>query len=343
MHRRQLFRYLIGGSLLSLTACQQPKQAYQETLAVFGTIVRLTLYARQQTQATQAFAAVNARFQAIHHEWHAWEKGGLVSKINDAISRHEPITIESSVADFIRRNQQLCQLSDGLFDPGIGKLIKLWGFHRNSYENNQAPPEHEVAELLAQQPTIMDIHWQENTLLCNNPSVQLDFGASGKAYALNAATQVLKQQGIDQAMIAIGGDIQVLGNKQNQPWRIGINDPNHDGQSLASLPLADGEAACSSGTYERFYTSQGKKVTHIIHPRTGQPITHNLHSTVIHADTLTAEVGALTQLIATQEQWPTLAEQLNVNQYYLMTAQNQTFISHDLAQKLNAKTRPEHT
>lgn len=339
MNRRTLLRLSLALGLSPLAACTRPPQAFQETIAVFGTIVRITLYAQNQQQATQAFAAVNSRFQQIHHDWHAWEKGGLVSQINQAIADNKPITISSDVADFIRRNQQLCQQSNGLFDPGIGKLIKLWGFHKNSYEGNKTPDNSAVQALIDQQPSILNITWDGDTLFCANPAVALDFGASGKAYALNAATDTLKQQGINNATIAIGGDIQVLGKKSEGAWRIGINDPLHIGQSKASLTLADGEAACSSGTYERFYTDLRKKVSHIINPKTGQPVTHILHSTAIHRDALIAEVGALAQLIAGKDDWQQIAQNLDIQLSYLIDNSGNSIISDQINARLAKPVR----
>jgi thiamine biosynthesis lipoprotein len=334
LSRRGLFRFFLASGLTVLPACNRSSRVFNETIAVFGTLVRISLYAETQEQATQAFAALNARFQQIHNDWHAWEKGGLVSKINDAISEGRPIAINSEVANFIKRNQILCQQSNGLFDPGIGKLIKLWGFHKNSYDANKKPDQQDVQALVEQHASILNILWDGNILFCNNPAVSLDFGASGKAYALNAATETLKQNGIINATIAIGGDVQVLGQKPEGLWRIGINDPLHAGATKATLTLNDGEAACSSGTYERFYTDLGKKISHIIHPVTGQPVTHILHSTAIHQDSLIAEVAALAQLIAEEAQWHNIAQQLGVQYSYLITAEGKDITSLALAKRL---------
>lgn len=334
INRRTLFRFALASTLSPLLACSRPPQAFQETIAVFGTLVKLTVYAQQPEQATRAFSAVNQRFQQIHHEWHAWEKGGLVSKINRAISQGETIEVSEEVAQFIQRNQQLCQQTNGLFDPGIGKLIKLWGFQQNSYELNRVPSAESLAEVLAYKASILNLNWQGNRLSSNNPHVALDFGASGKAYALNAATQTLTEQGINQATIMIGGDLQVLGEKPNGAWRIGIKDPLDPNQAKASLTLISGEAACSSGTYERFYTDQGKKVSHIIHPHTGQPVTHLLHSTAIHSDALIAEVAALAQLIAGADHWRSIAHNLGVEYSYLIDNDGQAMVSSPLTKRL---------
>lgn len=335
INRRTLFRLTLASTLAPLLACSRPPQAFQETIAVFSTLVKLTVYAHQPEQASRAFAAVNARFQHIHHEWHAWEKGGLVSKINQAIAQGESIEVSEEVAQFIQRNQQLCQQTNGLFDPGIGKLIKLWGFQQNSYELNRAPSAESLAEVLAYKASILDLYWQGNRLSSSNNKVALDFGASGKAYALDAATQTLTKEGIRQATMMIGGDIQVLGEKPDGPWRIGIKDPLNPNQAKASLNLHSGEAACSSGTYERFYTDQGKKVSHIIHPHSGQPVTHLLHSTAIHSDALIAEVGALAQLIAGADHWQSIAHNLGVEYSYLIDNQARDIISSELNKRLS--------
>jgi thiamine biosynthesis lipoprotein len=333
--RRNLFHFFLASGLAVLPACNRSSRTFNETIAVFGTLVRISLYANTAEQATRAFSAINIRFQQIHSDWHAWEKGGLVSKINGAINEGRPIAVNNEVANFIKRNQLLCQQSNGLFDPGIGKLIKLWGFHQNSYEDNKKPDQHIVQALVEQHASILNIFWDDNIIFCNNSAVSLDFGASGKAYALNAATETLKQNGIINATIAIGGDIQVLGQKPEGLWRIGINDPLQASSAKASLTLKDGEAACSSGTYERFYTDLGKKISHIIHPFTGQPVTHILHSTAIHHDALIAEVGALSQLIAGEEQWHTITQQLGVEYSYLITTEGKSITSLALAKRLN--------
>ena len=335
MTRRRWLLTCMGLGVAPLFACSRPPQAFQETIAVFGTLVKLTVYAQQPEQASRAFAAVNARFQQIHHEWHAWEKGGLVSKINQAIAQGESIEVSEEVAQFIQRNQQLCQQTNGLFDPGIGKLIKLWGFQQNSYEHNRAPSAESLAEVLSYKASILDLYWQGNRLSSRNDKVALDFGASGKAYALDAATQTLAKEGIRQATIMIGGDIQVLGAKPDGPWRIGIKDPVNPTQAKASLSLHSGEAACSSGTYERFYTDQDKKVSHIIHPHSGQPVTHLLHSTAIHHDALIAEVAALAQLIAGSEGWQSIAQNLDVKYSYLIDNQARDIISSELNNRLS--------
>lgn len=334
MTRRRWLLTFMGLGVAPLFACSRPPQAFQETIAVFGTLVKLTVYAHQPEQASRAFAAVNARFQQIHHEWHAWEKGGLVSKINQAISQGESIEVSEEVAQFIQRNQQLCQQTNGLFDPGIGKLIKLWGFQQNSYELNRAPSAESLAEVLAYKASILDLYWQGNRLSSSNNKVALDFGASGKAYALDAATQTLTKEGIRQATMMIGGDIQVLGEKPDGPWRIGIKDPLNPNQAKASLNLHSGEAVCSSGTYERFYTDQGKKVSHIIHPHSGQPVTHLLHSTAIHSEALIAEVGALAQLIAGADHWQSIANSLGVEYSYLIDNHGTSIVSPKLTKRL---------
>ncbi len=103
-----------------------------------------------------------------------------------------------------------------------------------------------------------------------NRSVQLDLGGYAKGYALDRAAALLKQQGIHNALINIGGNVLALGQHGSRPWRVGIQHPRKPGP-LATLELHDGEAIGTSGDYQRYFEFDGKRYCHLIDPRSGYP------------------------------------------------------------------------
>jgi thiamine biosynthesis lipoprotein len=103
-----------------------------------------------------------------------------------------------------------------------------------------------------------------------NKTVQLDLGGYAKGYALDRAAALLKQQGIHNALINIGGNVLALGQHGSRPWRVGIQHPRKPGP-LATLELRDGEAIGTSGDYQRYFEFNGKRYCHLIDPRTGYP------------------------------------------------------------------------
>ncbi|MCF6254475.1 MAG: FAD:protein FMN transferase, partial [Thiomicrorhabdus sp.] len=149
-----------------------------------------------QTQQTeQAIQAVERQFHQFHQQWHAWEQGGIVSKINQAIAQQQPIEVDNSVKHFIVTSQKLTQQSQGLFDPGIGQLIDLWGFHSETWQG-PPPSQQQIQAWLNQQPSLLDISFTGNTLSSRNPNVQLDFGGNAKGLAIEMALASLQKSDI---------------------------------------------------------------------------------------------------------------------------------------------------
>ena len=298
-----------------LSGCSQSETIpYRAQILVFGTQVDLLIFHPNQTQIDQAIAQINQDFQKFHHEWHAWEYGGILSKINAAIAEQHPIVVADSVKAFIEKSQQLSQQSDYLFDPGIGKLIALWGFHG---ENWQGPPpdQHQIEQWLANRPSIADIEFTSNQLRSRNPQVQLDFGGNAKGLALDMALVSLQNSGIKTALVSIGGDMKSLGLKPNHSsWQIAVENPsNIQGRPIAEIPLEADESLVTSGTYQRYFEWQGKRYSHLLNPNTGYPAQGFASVTVIHPDATTADSAATALLIAGPKLWQKIAKQMSIN------------------------------
>jgi thiamine biosynthesis lipoprotein len=164
---------------------------------------------------------------------------------------------------------------DHLFDPGIGRLIALWGFHTDDIQP-RLPEPGAVAALVAQHPSIADLRVDGLRVSSRNRSVALDFGGYLKGVALDRAAASLKQDGIANALINIGGNVMALGSRDGAgtPWRIGIQHPRPQsvgGAPLATLELRDGEAIGTSGDYHRFFEIGGRRYPHLLDPRSGFP------------------------------------------------------------------------
>lgn len=302
---------------LGLTACDAPQNTTQQSFYVFGTEVQLLIVGAEPHQAQQAIQAIEQRFQAFHHEWHAWEKGGIVSKINQAIANHQAIEVPDSVKTFIQTSQKLSAQTDYLFDPAIGQLINMWGFHSEDW-HGPPPPEAQRQAWLSKRPSIKDIYFKESQLVSRNPNVQLDFGGNAKGLALDIAAQTLADAGIKNALINIGGDIKALGFKKHQAWSIGIQNPNNPKQAIAKLQAQAGDSIFTSGTYQRYFDWQGQRFSHIINPNTAWPADSFASVTVIHEDAITADTAATALLIAGEQDWARIADQLGVDAVFIV-------------------------
>jgi len=292
--------------LFSLSACGGKEPLYQEQGFVFGTLVEVSIYGEKEPLAKQAIADVLQEFQRLHDLLHAWQPSEL-SELNAAFAKGESKRVTPELATMLQDAAQLSAQSQGLFNPSIGGLIQLWGFHADEFKP-ALPDEKLVAQWVAANPQMSDIvissasitpltpspsdgATSHSTKLSKNDSqvagypangggelvqsrnqaVQLDLGGYAKGYALDRAAEILHRRGIHNALINIGGNILAMGQPGKRAWRVGIQHPRKSG-ALASLELHDGEAIGTSGDYQRYFMLDGKRYCHLIDPRNGHPV-----------------------------------------------------------------------
>jgi len=252
---------------------------YRASSYVFGTVVEITVVDGDATLAREAVGQVFREFDRMHRELHAWKAGELVV-LNQAIaSGKENIRTTKEIAALIRETQRLAARSEGMFNPAIGKLVGLWSFHRDKPGGPPPDPE-EIARIVRANPRMSDLSVQGDVVTSKNPAVQLDFGGYAKGYALDRGADLLRANGITNALINIGGNITALGDRAGRPWHVGVDSPRGRG-FLATLNLKDGEAIGTSGDYRRYYEIDGKRYSHIIDPRTGYPVSGMQSVTVL--------------------------------------------------------------
>ena len=261
-------RFSLWLVLLSmLAACSSPPLVQQQAY-VFGTLVEVSVYGAPEAQAQQAIAAVLTRFDALHRQLHAWQPSDL-SRLNAALAQGQRVAVTPELAAMLRDARTLSIQSGDLFNPAIGGLIALWGFHADAPQA-KVPAAAAITSWVKAAPRMGNLHIENNTVWSDSPAVQLDLGGYAKGLALDEAVTILKAHGIHNALVNIGGNVIALGVHGDRPWRVGIQHPRKPG-TLATLDLHDGEAVGTSGDYQRFFEADGRRYSHLIDPRTGRP------------------------------------------------------------------------
>lgn len=321
-------------SLFLLAGCgRTPLQELQAY--VFGTRVEVVVASAEPAQGRQAIAAVLREFDRLHREYHAWQPSGL-SSLNGEIAAGKPARVTSELAAMIAEVQVLAARGEGLFDPGIGELIALWGFQDDEFKA-QLPPAADIRRWLADRPSIADLRVEENVVRSGNRHVSIDFGGYLKGVALDRAAALLRAQGIGNALINIGGNVLALGSKDGRPWRVGIQHPRQAGP-LAIVALADGEAIGTSGDYQRFFEVEGERYAHLLDPRTGRPVDHTQAVTIIvspgpRTGTL-SDANTKPIFIAGPDHWRQLARNLDTPQVLRVDRSGQVFVTEALRRRL---------
>lgn len=332
---RRLLKLALAALLaLLLAACGrtplQEQQAY-----VFGTRVEVIVVSAEPEQGRKAIAAVLREFDRLHRAYHAWQPSELMT-LNSAISEGRPQQVSPELAAFVAEAKQFSQQGDYLFDPGIGQLIKLWGFQADEFKA-EVPPAADIAAWLAQKPSIANLTITGNTIASSNRHVALDFGGYLKGVALDRAAAILREQGIHNALINIGGNVMALGSKEGRKWRVGIQHPRQPGP-LATVELEDGEAIGTSGDYQRYFEVDGQRYAHLLDPRTGYPADHTQAVTILippgaKAGTL-SDAASKPIFIAGPEHWREMARKMEIGLVLRVDRDNRIFLTDALRKRL---------
>lgn len=318
-----------------LTACGEPEEAARQAkFYAFGTEIDVSLYGVDAETAEKTVSDLEDSFDTINETWHAW-KPSTLTRINKAIANGEPVEIKPQVAAVIEEAATYAKESHNLFNPAAGKLFELWGYHRDDWFESRPPPaQDKIDAWLKADPTMEDIHIKDNILTSDNPMVKLGFGGFAKGTAVDAAIDALKKQGVNNAIINIGGDLRAIGKHGNRPWVIGIRHPRKEGAMIASVAVSGDESVFTSGDYERYFTYEGKRYPHILDPRTGYPARENISATVINQQAARADAAA-TALIVAGKDWPEIAASMGIKEVMIIRADGQVEMSPSIAKKIH--------
>lgn len=293
-----------------LSGCDNTATAFQDRFFALGTLVEISIYGADPAKAARASEQIEQDLLAMHASWHAWQPGAL-SSTNEQLATMKSFTPDPTVLPLLQEAARLSQLSNGLFNPAIGKLIALWGFHDNALPVGTLPDATAITTLVKQAPGTNDVTISDSQLLSHNPAVRLDLGAFAKGYAIDRAIERLHELDIQNAIINAGGDLRAIGKHGDRPWRIGIRHPRQSG-ILASIEIDGDTSVFTSGDYERFFEVDGKRYHHIIDPRSGYPADKTISVTVIHDNAATADAASTALFVAGPDEWVDIARNMDI-------------------------------
>jgi thiamine biosynthesis lipoprotein len=319
--------------------CEPETKDFRHQYYAFGTLVTFDFFgAGMQTNAA-AKTAIEARISDIDHNWYPWHKysgqpPGELQQINAAIAAGSSIEVSPPLAGLLRRAAALERASGGRFNPAIGTLVELWGFHDMASLRTSPPDEFAIRKWLSTSASTDSLEWNGNVLHSDSPDIMLDLGGVAKGSILEQFVTILRDSGVENAIIDVGGDLTVVGNVGDRPARIGIRSPRSD-RALAWLEVADGETVVTSGDYERFFEYEGRRYQHVLDPRSGYPVQHTVSATVVHRDPVLADAAATALLVAGPDDFDEICTALGINESLIIGASGDLRLTREMEKRLN--------
>lgn len=273
--------------LLILTACakENPRDLADEPIErtefLLGTIANIKVYNENSEDALdKAFERVTQL-----DDWFAMQKeDSEISEVNRQAGI-APVEVSEEVFRVMERALYYAEESEGAFDPTIGAMTSLWNIGQ---ENAAVPDEDKLNDVLdVVDYSLVELDEEKQTIFLKEEGMKVDLGGIAKGYITDEAARILKKEGVNTAIIDLGGDIVVVGNStrgETEPWRVGIQDPfTERGEIMGLVELAD-SAIVTSGIYERNFEEDGKSYHHLLDPETGYPFDNNISGISIIAD-----------------------------------------------------------
>lgn len=281
--------------ILALCACQPAVPTVQVLEGhTMGTSWRVSL--SQTAYSSAELAQLRQQIQRLldgeEAEFSTWRADSLLSRFN-AQNSTAPQPISPAIAAMVRMALRVGRQTGGAMDITIAPLVALWGF------GPQPAPSHlpdAQAIRTAKARTGLDgvrviSDRDGDWLQKKRPELQLDLSTVGEGYAADQLAAFLQRQGVEHYLVAVGGAVFARGERQpGQRWRIAIQQPTDRQTAAQAVVTLRDYGISTAGSYHNYYTLDGRRLSHIIDPRSGYPVQHTLVSaTVIAPTTLEAD------------------------------------------------------
>lgn len=305
-------RKIIGLLLvLSLLFCGCGKQSYRKsTQLLMGTFVEVV--SDDSRAGTIAFAEIK-RLDNLLSKFNAQSE---IYKLNQT----GKLKVSPDTLSLIKKSIQFYKETNGAFDVTVAPLVDIW---KEVIQTKILPQEDRVstAKALVGSENIF-IDEKDSMVKFFKKGMRIDLGAIAKGYAVDCAVRKLQQAGVKSCLVNIGGNMYGLGRKGKYRWKIGIRHPRKKDQIVGYVLLED-KAIATSGDYEQYIEIKGRKISHIINPKTGYPVSNNIVSvTVISPQATNCDALGTAVFVLGKEKGSKLSERYLKTQTIILTKED---------------------
>jgi len=274
-------------------------------------------------------AEIAAKIEETETIFSHWRPDSKLYQVNASLTT-EAISVSPLLHELLKHAKWMHEQTNGAFDPTIAPLVNLWGFGPVSRNRLRIPTEDEINGILEQvgmnQLEIRD----GNKIRKKRPDLQIDLSASAKGEIIDQVCEMLDRRGLENYLVEIGGEIRAHGDgKEGKGWTVALEDgfPNKT-NDLPTVNLRNYSVA-TSGTYRQTKPNpdSSKPASHLIDPRTGRPVEHNLVAVNVLAPTARdADALATALMILGPEEGMSKAEEMNLVARFCLEEANGTQI-----------------
>ncbi|EIY5123759.1 TPA: FAD:protein FMN transferase ApbE [Klebsiella quasipneumoniae subsp. similipneumoniae] len=252
-----------------------------------GTFWRVSVIGVDEAKAQALRAKVQAQLDADDRLLSTWKNDSALMRFNHAADTR-PWPVSEAMADIVTLSLRIGAKTHGAMDITVGPLVNLWGFGPDK-QPVATPDAQAIAAAKARTGLqhLQVINQSGRQFLQKDiPDLFVDLSTVGEGYAADHLARLMEQEGISRYLVSVGGALVSRGmNGEGKPWRVAIQKPTDQENAVQAIVDINGHGISTSGSYRNYYELDGKRISHVIDPQTGQPITHKLVSVTVIAQT----------------------------------------------------------
>ncbi|MBA4700013.1 MAG: FAD:protein FMN transferase [Ruminococcus sp.] len=264
--------------IFTLSACSKPplEDPIKTTGIYFDTVISIEIWGSTDETILEHCEDICAQYEQLLSRTIDTSD---ISRINSA--RGAKVQVDAKTAEVIRKGLYYSQLSEGGFDITIAPLSELWDIKNNP---GNIPDQSAIDEAKSH-INYKNVVLEGNTVSLKDPEAAIDLGAIAKGFIADELKAYLIEQGIEHALINLGGNILAVGGKASgENFHVGIQRPFDERNTVMTSVDVNGKSVVSSGTYERYFEKNGKIYHHLLNPFTGYPFDNHLLQVTIISD-----------------------------------------------------------
>ena len=324
--KQHIISALLGIGLAALLIWgweDEPKaQYFHNEGKVFGTYYNI----RYEANADLG-DSIQAAFRAFDNSLSMFNPNSVLCAIN----ANRDTTTDAAFEAMWREAEEVYTLSGGAFDITVAPLVKAFGFGRKSDQFAAISPQ--TVDSLRAFVGFDKVELIDHHVYKSNPRVQLDAGAVAKGQACDMIASVLRNNGCENWLVDIGGEVVVHGlNAKGEPWHIGITKPNLNNEGaqdeLQEILAVTDICMATSGNYRNYYYDGDERRSHTIDPRTGWPVQHSvLSATVVSTTCMRADALATACMVLGETDALEMIARAQNAACYLIVAKNDSLVT----------------
>lgn len=229
-------------------------------------------------------------------------ESSVISEINRNDTGGNIIEPKGYLREVLDLSFTMYDITGGAFDPTVEPLLQAWGVEEGEFSEPDSIALDSLMQAVGLPKLVVypDPEDENHLILAKPNGMTLNFNAIAQGYSVDILCDFLNDQGINNYLVELGGELRCKGvNKRNTVWTIGIDKPVDGNEHQVGEKIrVSGKAVATSGSYRKFVEAEGKRYSHVLNPKTGKPVVHNLLSaTVIAEDCGTADALATSFLV----------------------------------------------